>query len=407
MQGIGAFGDEREGMKPWIYLSAFAALAAALTALAQDGKLNTLTPKEVSDGWVLLFDGESQFGWAPRGDAKWEVKDGTLAVVPGSGKGVLSTTTEFPNYHLKVDFWVDDKANSGVFLRCPSSGDIAQANAYEVNIYDKHAQWPTGSINDVAKIGNTPMTAGKWNTFEITAEGDHLVVRLNGRPAVDARDAKYARGTIGLQYNGEGEVKFRNVKLQPLGLKSLFNGKDLTGWKEVPGHKSVYAVTPEGYLNVKNGNGDLQSEQQFGDFVFQLDIISNGDHLNSGIFFRALPGQFWSGYESQIRNQWMGDDRTKPVDFGTGAIYNQQPARRVIPSDREWFTKTIVAHGPHMAVWVNGIQVSDFTDERPPSESARQGSRTKPGVVSIQGHDPTTDLSFRNLRIAEMPSPRQ
>ena len=66
-----------------------------------------------------------------------------------------------------------------------------------------------------------------------------------------------------------------------------------------------------------------------------------------------------------------------------------------------------MAHGPHIAVWVNGIQVSDFTDTRPPNDNARNGYRSKPGVISIQGHDPTTDLSFRSLRIAEMPPPRQ
>ena len=188
---------------------------------------------------------------------------------------------------------------------------------------------------------------------------------------------------------------------------ALFNGKDLSGWKEIPGRKSVYSVTPEGWLNVKNGNGDLQSEGEYGDFVFQLDIISNGRHLNSGVFFRAAQGQFWSGYESQIRNQWEGDDRTKPVDFGTGGIYNRQPARRVISSDHEWFTKTIIAHGRHLAIWVNGIQVADFSDTRAQSENARQGFRAKAGVLSLQGHDPTTDLSFRNLRIAEMPPSSQ
>jgi hypothetical protein len=209
---------------------------------------------------------------------------------------------------------------------------------------------------------------------------------------------------VGLQYNGLGEVAFRNVKLRPLSLKPIFNGKDLSGWKAIPDRKSVYSVTPEGYLNVKDGNGDLQSTGEYGDFVLQMDIISNGQHLNSGVFFRAISGQFWSGYESQIRNQWQGDDRTKPVDFGTGAIYNRQKARRVIPNDKEWFTKTIVAHGPHLAVWVNGYQVSDFTDTRPPHESARQGYRAKPGVLSLQGHDPTTDLSFRKIRIAELPA---
>ena len=134
-----------------------------------------------------------------------------------------------------------------------------------------------------------------------------------------------------------------------------------------------------------------------------VKIEANGDHLNSGVFFRGLPGQFWSGYESQIRNQWEGDDRTKPVDFGTGGLYGYQPARRVVPSDHEWFRKTIVAHGRHMAVWVNGYQVSDWTDARPPSESARQGCRLQAGIIGLQGHDPTTDLSFRNIAIKDYP----
>ena len=67
---------------------------------------------------------------------------------------------------------------------------------------------------------------------------------------------------------------------------------------------------------------------------------------------------------------------------------------------------TIAAHGPHLAVWVNGFQVSDFTDTRRPNDNARNGYRAKPGVISLQGHDPTTDLSFRSLRIAEMPPAR-
>ena len=186
------------------------------------------------------------------------------------------------------------------------------------------------------------------------------------------------------------------------GWVQLFNGKDLTGWKPIPDKKSKFAVTEAGELSIKDGNGDLQTEAEWDDFVLQLDIKTNGTHLNSGVFFRALPGQFWSGYESQIRNQWEGDDRTKPVDFGTGGIYNQQPARRVVSSDNVWCTKTIIATGNHIAVWVNGIQVSDFTDERRPRDSARRGSKTGPGVISLQGHDPTTDLLFRNIRIAAL-----
>jgi hypothetical protein len=273
-----------------------------------------------------------------------------------------------------------------------------------VNIFDAHAKWPTASLSGIARPEQPLQTIGRWNRLGVTVRGDHLLVELDGRKAVEAVDSRFARGTIALQQlDGKGEVRFRNLKLRPLGFKSLFNGQDLKGWTVLPDHPSVFSVTPQGWLNVRNGNGDLQSDAEFGDFVFQLDILSNGTHLNSGVFFRAIPGQFWSGYESQIRNQWEGDDRAKPVDFGTGGLYNRQPARRVVSSDREWFTMTIAAAGPHLATWGNGIQVTDFTDTRPASDNARQGYRAKAGVVSLQGHDPTTDLSFRNLQIAELP----
>jgi hypothetical protein len=93
------------------------------------------------------------------------------------------------------------------------------------------------------------------------------------------------------------------------------------------------------------------------------------------------------------------------MDYGTGAIYRRQPARFQVAKDREWFTMTVAAHGNHMAVWVNGIQVTDWTDNRPPSDNARNGCKLNlgKGPISLQGHDPTTDLNFRNIRIAELP----
>jgi hypothetical protein len=366
---------------------------------------NELSLAEADEGWILLFDGETDFGWTARGSAQWEVADGALTPRAGTGPGFLCTTTEFADFELRAEFWVDATANSGVFLRCPPEGEITAGNAYEVNISDSHETWPTGSINEVARSSAAVTTVGRWSAFEILAEGPRLRVKVDGVEVVDANDARHQRGSIGLQTRtGEGVIRFRNIKLKPLGLVDLFNGRDLSGWRVIPGHKSVYSVTQEGWLNVRDGNGDIQTEAQFGDFILQLDVLSNGERLNSGVFFRAIPGEFWQGYESQIRNEWEGDDRKRPVDFGTGGIYRRQPARRVVSSDGEWFTKTIVAHGRHMAVWVNGIQVSDWTDNRPPSDNPRQGYRAAPGVISLQGHDPTTDLSFRDIRAVELPA---
>ena len=111
------------------------------------------------------------------------------------------------------------------------------------------------------------------------------------------------RGLIGLQHNS-GRVAFRNIKLKPLNLTSIFNGKDLTGWKAGEGSQSEFTVDDQGQLNVKKGKGYLESENAYGDFVLQLDCIAHAKGLNSGIFFRCIPGQEMNGYESQIDNDF-------------------------------------------------------------------------------------------------------
>jgi len=114
-------------------------------------------------------------------------------------------------------FWVDDDANSGVFIRCENPQQITAMNAYEVNVYDKRPDqtYATGAIVDVAKPLQPMKAGGKWNTFEITAQGPHMVVVLNGTKTVDVQNSAHARGAIGLQY-GAGVVKFRLVQIKPL-----------------------------------------------------------------------------------------------------------------------------------------------------------------------------------------------
>ena len=197
----------------FVVLIAFSLAPASATTAQQH---NRVTADEATAGWVLIFDGTSLTGWAPRLDGQWEVADGTISAVPDAGRGFMATTAHYADFQLTVDFWIDDTANTGVFLRCPAEGAISQGNAFEVNIFDPHTTWPTGSINEVAKIQTVPQTAGKWNTFEITADGDHLVVQLNGQTTVDARSDRHQSGPIALQYNGVGQVRFRNIKIKTL-----------------------------------------------------------------------------------------------------------------------------------------------------------------------------------------------
>src|SRR5262249_33295328 len=150
--------------------------------------------------------------------------------------------------------------------------------------------------------------------------------------------------------------------------KPLFNGKDLTGWKEYPGQKSKFSVTSDGLLTIKDGKGDLQTEGSWSDFLLQLECRTNGPRLNSGVFFRCRPGEYQNGYEAQIHNGFQEqpkdyvveefDPKTHElkekhkvkataIDYGTGAIYRRVPARRQAAKDQEWFTMTVVAEGRH------------------------------------------------------------
>ncbi len=170
---------------------------------------------QAAPGWTVLFDGKNLSAFNPIGDANWSLVDG--AVQADKGTGFLVSKASYENFELKAEFWVDDAANSGIFIRCENPQQITAMNAYEVNIYDKRPDpaYRTGGIVDVAKPQSMINTGGKWNTYEITARGPRMIVTLNGMRMVDVEHTAHKRGPIALQY-GAGIVKFRNVQIRPL-----------------------------------------------------------------------------------------------------------------------------------------------------------------------------------------------
>jgi hypothetical protein len=164
---------------------------------------------------TTLLDGTSMRGWNVVGTANWQVTEG--AVQASSGAGFLVTPMSYGDFQLITELWVDDDANSGVFIRCSDPMMITADNAYEVNIFDKRPDpaYRTGAIVNVAKPSAMINAGGKWNTLEISAQGRRLTVTLNGTRTVDVQDDKHARGAIALQY-GAGVVKFRSVRIRAL-----------------------------------------------------------------------------------------------------------------------------------------------------------------------------------------------
>jgi len=339
--------------------------------------------QDFTEGWINLFDGETLFGLQPLGDTTWEAGGGALSCTGGIG-GWIATTGQWGDFELTMKVRVDAKAATAVVLRAPLEGHFTE----------------NGSV--VIPIQGLDSGDG-WQDVAVTAQGTSVSVQVNGKD-VAADAPRNAVGHIGIAYQG-AQVQASAIKLRPLAMQPIFNGTDLTGWNIIPGRKSVFTVE-DGAIRIKDGNGQIETDGLYQNFVLQLDIFSNGDHLNSGVFFRGPKGVFWKGYESQVRNEWSGDDRNAPVDFGTGGLYGIQPARKVVSSDREWFYKTILCNGNHFAVWINGYAVSDFLDMRAPVDdsNAKAGFVGAAGTIHLQGHDPTTDLSFKNIRLQEYPS---
>jgi hypothetical protein len=164
--------------------------------------------------WTTLFDGRNLDNWNQVGDANWQLVDGVVQADKGSG--FLVSKTSYTDFQIRVEFWVDPDANSGVFLRISEPQKITSSNSYEVNIVDKRPDmYGTGAIVNVAKVSPVPQAGGKWNTYQITAQGSHLTVTFNGTRTVDVQDSKHASGPVGLQH-AAGLVKFRKVQIRKL-----------------------------------------------------------------------------------------------------------------------------------------------------------------------------------------------
>ncbi|MCA9134601.1 MAG: DUF1080 domain-containing protein, partial [Planctomycetales bacterium] len=207
-------------------------------------------------------------------------------------------------------------------------------------------------------------------------------------------------GHISLQHN-EGRVEFRNILMRPIAPTDL---KLDDHWEEdwtlsEKEADTFSAEVVEDGLKLSGGLGQLQSKQQFGDFVLQARYTLAKPEVNSGIFFRCIPEAMLDGYECQINHAMADGDPLRPLDAGAGAIFRRQPARLVVGDGTQPTYLTLLAVGPQIVTWVNGIQTADFYDTREPDENPRKGLRTDAGPISLQGHDPSTVVTFHQLQI--------
>ena len=178
------------------------------------------TGSSAGAGWTTLFDGKDLKQWYTVGKANWRIEGDTVVADKKEGKdnGFLVTNEFYRDFELHAEFWVSDDANSGIYMRCGNPEVLTDKVCYEANIFDQRPDpsYGTGALVHIVKaLDPMPKAGGKWNTYDITVQGDHVVVVLNGQTTVDVRNTMLKDGRIGLQ-NAAGVVKFRNVRIKPL-----------------------------------------------------------------------------------------------------------------------------------------------------------------------------------------------
>jgi len=195
---------------------AFAISAALLVAGFAAVQLAPPATGQTGTGWTQLFDGKTMDGWSPTGDANWKVEDGAIVGTQGKG-GFLVTKNSYKDHMIYAEFWADEPANSGIFVRCKDPKKIGAKDCYEFNIFDTRPDpsYGTGAIVYFAEANPRLKVAGKWNTMEIGADKRHLTLAINGTKTADVQSGFFEEGHFALQY-GAGTIKFRKVAVKPL-----------------------------------------------------------------------------------------------------------------------------------------------------------------------------------------------
>ena len=180
------------------------------------------------------------------------------------------------------------------------------------------------------------------------------------------------------------------------GFVSLFNGKDLSGWKlrRPDGHNS-WLVEPGGILKntVEKGDHgtDLVTEKKYWNFTVRYEFMTPDDS-NSGFYLRGR-------HEIQI----LGDYKKGKTSLGgNGAIYNfKAPDKFVTKPGGEWQTVEATIIGHKITVVLNGVKIHDNVECAKATGSELDGNVNEPGAIFLQGDHGT--VSFRNIQIKELP----
>ena len=200
-------------------------------------------PLRAQNGWVTILDSASFKDWrvAPESrrarveetatekrvvagdslrDGKWTFKDGVLHG-EGGVSHIFSPRGDYENFVYSAEIRIKDLGNSGQYFRTAFGNGFP--NGYEAQINSTHTDpVRSGSLYGLAKVTDMLVPPNTWFTQEITADGNHITIKVNGKTTVDFVDEKrsHTKGHFAFQQHNLGsEVWIRNVRVKELPAK--------------------------------------------------------------------------------------------------------------------------------------------------------------------------------------------
>ena len=183
---------------------------------------------------------------------------------------------------------------------------------------------------------------------------------------------------------------------------SLFNGKDLEGWK-VGVNASTFSVE-DGTIKVAGERahlfyaGDVENHR-FKNFEFKARVMTKPG-ANSGIYIHTKyqeDGWPTYGYEVQVNNT-QGDWKR------TGSLYGIVDIKENYIKDNEWYTEYVKVEGKRIIIKINEIVVVDYTEPEKPFREGEGVYRViSAGTFALQGHDPGSVVFYKDIMVRPLP----
>src|SRR5262245_2762527 len=423
------------------------------------------------DGFVPLFNGKDLSGWVNVNCAPetFFVKD-NMIITTGKPTGFLRTDRQYENFILDFDWMhmnTKEVGNSGLFVwgdplpavGSPYTRGIEVQVLVNLEYRDKKSGKATAtshgdlfSIHGAKCVPDRPHPlgwerclpseerakgAGEWNHYRVEGKNGRLTLAVNGKVVSGVSKCNPRKGYLALEAEGS-ECHFRNLRIKELpstnpkrsevasdgtGFERLYNGADLTHWKQDPGHKGHWVakgpvLSYDGKSAAKDK--DLWSEQDYGDFVLVCDwrfpakpkktprpvILPNGDYAtdeagkqkmvevddagDSGIYLRGSS-------KSQV-NMWCW-----PI--GSGEVYGYRTDKSMSPEVRKGVTPRSKADRPlgqwnRFIITMKGDRLTVNLNGKVVIEDAQLPGVKYKGPIALQHHGDAVE--FGNIWIKEL-----